>query len=406
MVFWQSEGNGTILQNLAGGGGVAASLHTYVFRPDGVAGDRIFTTWPETWAAASADSDPLRRIVIDTTDTTWAEAEIPAGTWNMAGIPLYIDDDRPGGTVPYIYVLDGATLPGLTTISASNFTLEGRQCQGAWLLYYGSTGPMTTFTSSTTVNLIGISVYPDNPPTAPLFRFENCGAVEINIVAGYTSWGSFWFQDSNSIALQVFDDLLDGINWNPYIEPGAFQGAGAGSRSILLYLMDPGVSRFWLYPQYWTSFGYGITSVRVEPFFRVDASAIGASFELVTGLQVGVAGRMVFTFAAGTVADELVVIPGMSNPWVELEITDIQLILTTPGSAGATAQVWLSHNGGTGLYARMSELWAADVAAGRYRDTSIYLPLTQGFTRAVKLVRGVSGDFAGKLIIDFMGKKG
>lgn len=409
MGVFRDEGNGTILQTLSGGSGGLSAAHTYTFEVEGTARGNTYTTWPETWAAASADPADEKRIVVDTTLTTWLEAEIPAGVWDMTGIELYFDDRRPPGNTPYIYALSGCRMPGLQTMAAASYTVPGRRCQGVWFFYGDPTTPMVTYSSPVEISIIGVSLSPDFPPN-PIFRFDNCtvgsGGVDFNIVSGYTSWGSFWFQDNNAIPVHVYDNLYDEVNWNPYIEPGAFQGAGSGNRAVYLVLMDSGVSRFWLYPQHWMHPAYGLTSVRTEPFFILDPQAIGASFELATDLQVGLAGRMVFTFVAGAAGagDTLVIRDGYS--WIDLEITDVQLILTTPGSAGATAQAWLSHNGGSGTYARLSELFAADAAAGRYRDSSTNLPRVQTFTRSLKLVRGTHADFAGKVIIDFMGKKG
>jgi hypothetical protein len=91
--------------------GASSELDGIVFRPGGVAGGNVYTTWATAFAAALATNDTTTIYV----DSSMAPATVPAGAWNGQGVltlaafnvgldALAVDD---GGTLEELQAIEG-----------------------------------------------------------------------------------------------------------------------------------------------------------------------------------------------------------------------------------------------------------------------------------------------------------
>ena len=76
---------------LGGGGSVvgASTQYTYVFRPGGVAGRNVFTTWPALYAATQQVQGP----VLIEIDSSLAPATVPAGAYSFPDGVEFVSHD-------------------------------------------------------------------------------------------------------------------------------------------------------------------------------------------------------------------------------------------------------------------------------------------------------------------------
>ena len=104
-------------------------MNVFVFRPQGIAHDNVFSDWQ---ALVTAMSSVEGRKMLEFDDSLVPAAvrrcEIPAGTWPMTDVTWAGFGPRPGVPRPRVDILSGAQLPGLRMIG--NVTVVGQVFAG------------------------------------------------------------------------------------------------------------------------------------------------------------------------------------------------------------------------------------------------------------------------------------
>jgi hypothetical protein len=97
----------SVLHSMVGGGGGGGGGNDVVYRPGGMAGGNVYTTWPTAYAAALTVLPA--RIIVDS--SLVSPAPLDAGAWDMAGITLAGTFDII--TLDILEIQDGAILTNL-----------------------------------------------------------------------------------------------------------------------------------------------------------------------------------------------------------------------------------------------------------------------------------------------------
>ena len=124
------------------GGSSSGTTFSFVYRPGGVAGANVYTTWPTLVAAVNAVAG-LRLVSVD---DSIADAHATAGAWNLAGWILTGSFKRTPrtGNSPTLYFDDATTLVagGYPTLCTLGITL---QSNSAAFVYTMGDGDISVF---------------------------------------------------------------------------------------------------------------------------------------------------------------------------------------------------------------------------------------------------------------------
>ena len=133
-------------------------MNVFVFRPQGIAHDNVFSDWQ---ALVTAMSSVEGRKMLEFDDSLVPAAvrrcEIPAGTWPMTDVTWAGFGPRPGVPRPRVDILSGAQLPGLRMIG--NVTVVGQVFDGNSVFF---------FIQNCIFGIGSLNV----PSTSPLIRFR------------------------------------------------------------------------------------------------------------------------------------------------------------------------------------------------------------------------------------------
>ena len=166
VVLWQAILNlEAELARLAGGGSGAAKQYAFVYRPGGVAGDNVYTTWPTLMAAVAAVQGP--KVV--QLDGTAGALTVPAGAWNIQDV-TFVSRDQASQVLTF---LAGATVTG------TRFSLDSVSFEGTTTVYTTPLGVTSTITLDHGSLILSASATPfiSVPATATLQLFMDEGSL-------------------------------------------------------------------------------------------------------------------------------------------------------------------------------------------------------------------------------------
>jgi hypothetical protein len=326
-----------------GGGGGGSSLFSLVYRPGGVAGPNVFTTWATLIMAASAIQGP-KLVTIDDTD---GATTVPAGSWDLFGwiiqgvVPF--GDPASAGKTTQLLFQNGATIaPGGLPYLVQFASLVSQNTTGNVF-----TAPVVAPKAPPAALIIGdagtVATDSTTPGALPFFHSPDGASLDLLLLIGASlgdGTASAWVVDDATGQSGV---LLAGFQAT--VEPNALSGAGAVS--VLLSAQGQVGT-----PQAITTLNVGPTNVNTAYLIGKLAGstpstsplAPGIASAVLTGNSTQLAGTLVITNGAAVLPPEsLLATVSFSD---ELPSgSDLKVQLTAGNQGAAEAQAWVMISG-------------------------------------------------------------